>query len=217
VSKQTRPASQLRDRDTRLTCPSSFPDAFKIQSHLLFYDTSHNPRRTVLANLFAAFSETAVKMWAYARCLRTATAATTTSSRQQKGGEGGVPNARVLVDTLKTLIDVSYVLLTSRSRKERYPGYVCCVRKGEVSWYVILFLFFFCSLRSRVGYNVKVKADPNDKRLALSAFQQVLEKKQTRYGEFLAWIEEEIRSVEDSARRKKVDMDVLKVVARVER
>jgi telomerase reverse transcriptase len=44
-------------------------DAFKIQSHLMFFDTSHNSRRGVLANIYAAFSETATKMWAYARCL----------------------------------------------------------------------------------------------------------------------------------------------------
>ncbi|KAL1844292.1 hypothetical protein VTJ49DRAFT_2349 [Mycothermus thermophilus] len=83
-------------------------NAFKIQSHLLFYDTAHNPRRTVLANLFAAFTETAIKMWAYARCLRSA--------------GGGGPDARVLIDTIETLVDVAYVLLTSRSRRERYPG-----------------------------------------------------------------------------------------------
>jgi hypothetical protein len=44
-------------------------DAFKIQSHLMFFDTSHNSRRGVLTNIYAAFSETAAKMWAYARCL----------------------------------------------------------------------------------------------------------------------------------------------------
>ncbi|RGP65641.1 telomerase reverse transcriptase [Fusarium longipes] len=44
-------------------------DAFKIQSHLMFYDTSHNPTRTVLASLQGAFIETASKMWAYLRCL----------------------------------------------------------------------------------------------------------------------------------------------------
>jgi telomerase reverse transcriptase len=37
-------------------------------------------------------------------------------------------------DTIKTLIDVAFVLLTSRSRRERYPGYVCGVNKGEVMW-----------------------------------------------------------------------------------
>jgi telomerase reverse transcriptase len=39
-----------------------------------------------------------------------------------------------LIDTIKTLVDVAFVLLTSRVRRERYPGYVCCVKKGEVAW-----------------------------------------------------------------------------------
>lgn len=44
-------------------------DAFKLQSHVMFYDTSHNSPMTVLTNLFDAFSETATKMLAYVRCL----------------------------------------------------------------------------------------------------------------------------------------------------
>lgn len=44
-------------------------DAFKIQSHLMFYDTAHNSTRTVLTSLQGAFVETASKMWAYLRCL----------------------------------------------------------------------------------------------------------------------------------------------------
>lgn len=44
-------------------------DAFKIQSHLVFYDTELNSRQVVLGNAYAAFVETAMKMWAYARCL----------------------------------------------------------------------------------------------------------------------------------------------------
>jgi telomerase reverse transcriptase len=39
-----------------------------------------------------------------------------------------------VLDTIKTLADVAFVLLTSRTRRERYPGYVCCVKKGEVAW-----------------------------------------------------------------------------------
>ncbi|KXH63750.1 telomerase reverse transcriptase [Colletotrichum salicis] len=46
-------------------------DAFKIQSHLMFYDTKHNSLKTVMSNLHKAFTETAEKMWAYWRCLPT--------------------------------------------------------------------------------------------------------------------------------------------------
>ncbi len=49
--------------------PSSYADAFKIQSHLVYFDTSHNSVPTMLRNIHNAFSETAAKMWAYARCL----------------------------------------------------------------------------------------------------------------------------------------------------
>lgn len=44
-------------------------NAFKIQSHLMFFDTAHNTTRTVLASLHGAFAETAEKMWAYIRCM----------------------------------------------------------------------------------------------------------------------------------------------------
>lgn len=37
----------------------------------MFFDTSHNSRRTVLANIYTAFIETVTKMWAYARCMTT--------------------------------------------------------------------------------------------------------------------------------------------------
>jgi telomerase reverse transcriptase len=44
-------------------------------------------------------------------------------------------------DTIKALVDVAFVLLTSRARRERYPGYVCSVKKGEVAWYVLFYIF----------------------------------------------------------------------------
>jgi hypothetical protein len=44
-------------------------DSFKIQSHAMYLDTSFNSTSTVHRNLHSAFSETATKMWSYARCL----------------------------------------------------------------------------------------------------------------------------------------------------
>lgn len=35
----------------------------------MFFDTSHNSRKTALHNIYTAFVETATKTWAYARCL----------------------------------------------------------------------------------------------------------------------------------------------------
>ena len=52
-----------------VSLPSRNIDAFKIQSHLMFYDTSHNSHATVLETLRTAFRQTALKMWAYMRVL----------------------------------------------------------------------------------------------------------------------------------------------------
>lgn len=46
----------------------------------------------------------------------------------------GSGNADAMTDTLNTLVDVAYLLLTSKSRRERYPGYTCTVKKVELAW-----------------------------------------------------------------------------------
>ncbi|KAI7921925.1 telomerase reverse transcriptase [Pyricularia oryzae] len=93
-------------------------NAFKIQSHLMFFDSTHNSRRTVMANLFGALAETARKMWAYARAMPL----------------GRRPRTHVVLQTVATLIDVAYALLASRSRRDRFPGYQCGISKKLVKW-----------------------------------------------------------------------------------
>jgi hypothetical protein len=44
-------------------------DTFKIQSHAMFLDTSHNSLTTVLTNIHSAFLETATKTYVYTRLL----------------------------------------------------------------------------------------------------------------------------------------------------
>lgn len=95
-------------------------NAFKIQSHLMFYDAKHNSSQTVTRNLRDALVETASKTWAYARCL----AATKR------------PSVKVWVDTITDLIDVAYLLLNSKARKVRYPKYESKITKGQVRWLV---------------------------------------------------------------------------------
>ena len=124
-------------------------NAFRIQSHLMFFDTTHNSPQTTLKNIYDALYETATKMWAYAKCL----------PRERQ------PGTQLLIQTIRELVDVSFLLLTSKSRKARYPGYECTVKKTQVLW------------------------------LALHAFKRVLEKKQARYQEFLAWLDVEIRKL----------------------
>ncbi|KXH48894.1 telomerase reverse transcriptase [Colletotrichum simmondsii] len=97
-------------------------NAFKVQSHLMFYDTKHNTLKTVMSNLHKAFAETAEKMWAYWRCLPTS----------KRPGDG------LVMQTLAKVIDVAFGLLTSKSRREKYPEYDCAVEKTQVAWYVFL-------------------------------------------------------------------------------
>lgn len=91
--------------------------AFKIQSHLMFYDTSHNSPATVLDTLRAAFRQTALKMWAYMRALhRTAR-----------------PRPGLVKLTITRTVEASYLIITSRFRKLKYQGYECSVRKTQVT------------------------------------------------------------------------------------
>ncbi|KAL7629462.1 Telomerase reverse transcriptase [Parahypoxylon ruwenzoriense] len=121
-------------------------NAFKIQSHLMFFDSELNSSKTTLSNIYNAFSETATKMWAYARCLP-----------PQKQ-----PPGTLVIRAVSKVIDMAFLLLKSKTRKLRYPGYTCDVKKLEVSW------------------------------LAYNAFYKVLERKQSKYGETLGWLKAQI-------------------------
>ncbi|SPO00927.1 related to telomerase reverse transcriptase [Cephalotrichum gorgonifer] len=92
-------------------------NAFRLQSHMMFYDTSHNSARISLSNLRDSFSETARKTCAYIRCLPP-------SKR---------PRESLVAGTLRTLIDTAYNLLTSPERTARFPGYQCVVSKVQVA------------------------------------------------------------------------------------
>ncbi|TGJ86950.1 hypothetical protein E0Z10_g1794 [Xylaria hypoxylon] len=120
-------------------------NAFKIQSHIMFFDTGLNSAPTMLSNIRRAFVETATKMWAYTRCL---------PALKQ-------PSPDVVIKTIQRLVDTAYLLLVSKTRKLRYPDYVCDVKKCEVSW------------------------------LAYNAFHQVLSRKQSNYTKTLAWLKAE--------------------------
>lgn len=91
-------------------------NAFKLQSHLMFFDARHNSRQTVLRSLSEALVETATKAWAYARCLAGPTQ----------------PGPKLWVETIDDLAEVAYLLLTSRARRMRYPTYECRVTRTQV-------------------------------------------------------------------------------------
>ncbi|KAI2629005.1 hypothetical protein GGS21DRAFT_234073 [Xylaria nigripes] len=108
----------------------------------MFFDTELNSATTMLNNIHVAFTETATKMWAYARCLPALKR----------------PASKIVIRTIQRLVDTAYLLLISKTRKLRFPGYVCDVKKCEVSW------------------------------LAYNAFHQILERRQSSYHETLAWL-----------------------------
>ncbi|KAF4460773.1 hypothetical protein FALBO_12428, partial [Fusarium albosuccineum] len=120
-------------------------NAFKIQSHLMFFDTSHNSPRTVLDSLHGAFRETANKTWAYMRCL----------------GKAKQPRSELVIRTITKVIDVAFLLLTSKSRTMRYPQYRCDIRKSQVAL------------------------------VAYMAYKNVLAAKQSKYGSVVAWLRKE--------------------------
>lgn len=91
-------------------------NAFRLQSHMMFYDTAHNPPSVTLANIRAALAETARKSCAYVTCL----------PPDRRPSEG------VVVGALRRLADAAYNLLTSKERKARFPGYECAVSRAQV-------------------------------------------------------------------------------------
>ncbi|KAM0260489.1 hypothetical protein ACHAQJ_002722 [Trichoderma viride] len=120
-------------------------NSFKYQSHLMFFDTEHNSVETVISSLHGAFSETALKLWAYLRCLPKSTQLTT----------------NLIIGTIKKVVDIAFLILTSKWRKMRFEKYTCEIRKAQVI---------------ATGY---------------SAFLEVLHRRQTRYSEVIAWLGEE--------------------------
>ncbi|KAG7118581.1 Telomerase reverse transcriptase like protein [Verticillium longisporum] len=97
-------------------------NAFKIQSHIMFYDTVHNSPRTVYSNLFESFTETATKMLAYAKCL----------------GPNQRPAPRMVIRTISKVIDVAWVLLTSKTRRARFPDYRKAVARKQSAYHDVL-------------------------------------------------------------------------------
>ncbi|KAL8370639.1 hypothetical protein RB595_000827 [Gaeumannomyces hyphopodioides] len=124
-------------------------NAFKIQSHLMFFDTAHGSRRAALRNLAAAMVETAAKTWAYVRCLPPAKR----------------PRPDLVAAAIDGVAGVAYALLTSKSRKQRFPNYVCDLRREQV------------------------------RGVTLHAFKQVLSKRQSSFGEVLAWLDAEMQGL----------------------
>lgn len=93
--------------------------AFRRQSHVMFFDAAlPGAARPILRTLADALVETAVKAWAYARCLPA----------------GRRPHPALWAAAIGDLVDAAYPLLTSPARRARYPGYECPVSRAQVRW-----------------------------------------------------------------------------------
>ena len=115
-------------------------NAFKVQSHLMFFDTRHNAPATVLRSLRGALAETARKMCAYARCL----------PRRKR------PPATLVARTVAKVVDVAFLLLTGASRRARHPGYECGLRRAQVAA-VAYGAFLEVLGRKQTGYSAVVQ------------------------------------------------------------
>ncbi|KAG9247931.1 hypothetical protein BJ878DRAFT_117297 [Calycina marina] len=81
------------------------------------------------------------------------------------------PNTKLLIKTFEGLIELAFVLLKSKGRNKWGAGYACAVSKVQVEW------------------------------LALNAFTNVLQVRQSKYTQLLVWMEERIMqlNIKDAA------------------
>lgn len=134
--------------------------AFRRQSHAMFYDVRlHGSARPVLRGLADALVETAAKAWAYARCFPA----------------GRRPPPRLWAAAVNDLAAAAHLTLSSRARRERYPGYECPVSRAQARW------------------------------LTLAAFRRVLERKQAGMKEVLCWLDAEMAMLREKRRAGGVD------------
>lgn len=99
-----------------------------------------------MRNVFEAFAEAAMKMWAYARCLPRPQQPTLAviigrSPCLKMSSLALLANMLTfrgviawVTDAVKNLLDAAYKLLTGTTRKAKHPGYAFELNKTQVSW-----------------------------------------------------------------------------------
>lgn len=117
--------------------------AFKIQTHKMFLDTNFNSPINVISNIYQNFLEAAMKYYRYVKLM---------PYKQQ-------PHESLLVETIRDLIEMAFMLVKAKHRNQTSHEYACAVSKRQVQW------------------------------LALTAFSCVLGRKQTKFREVLDWVE----------------------------
>ncbi|EKD17210.1 telomerase reverse transcriptase [Drepanopeziza brunnea f. sp. 'multigermtubi' MB_m1] len=106
-------------------------DTFKIQCHAMYLDTSFNALPTVQSNLSLAFTETATKMWTYARSL---------PSHKR-------PGPPLVIQTIQRLVAMASVLVQGKGpgRKRGDEGYRCAVSPAQLEMLAV------CAFREVLG------------------------------------------------------------------
>ncbi|KAI4133400.1 MAG: hypothetical protein LQ341_006169, partial [Variospora aurantia] len=124
-------------------------NAFKIQAHKMFLDTNFNSVGNVLRNIYENFTECAMKYYRYVISMQ--------HTKQ--------PHTSLLIETLRSMVDMAFVLVRSKDRRQRSQDYGCAVSKPQVEW------------------------------LAFTAFECVLSRKQTKFVAVLVWVREALGEV----------------------
>ncbi|KAL8680445.1 MAG: hypothetical protein Q9186_003343 [Xanthomendoza sp. 1 TL-2023] len=116
-------------------------NAFKIQTHKMFLDTNFNSLSNAISNIYQNFVEAGMKYYRYVKSMRA----------------GNQPHSALLIDTIRSLVDVAFILIQAKHRSQTSQEYNCAVSKRQVQW------------------------------LALTAFTKVLGRKQTKFQAVLVW------------------------------
>ncbi|KAI4192461.1 MAG: hypothetical protein LQ346_004300 [Caloplaca aetnensis] len=84
---------------------------------------------------------------------------------------GKQPRAALLIETLESMTDMAFVLVKAKDRSQTSQEYACAVSKRQMQW------------------------------LALTAFENVLGRKQTRFQPVLAWVRKALEEVRPKDKR----------------
>ncbi|MCJ1405445.1 hypothetical protein MMC11_008673 [Xylographa trunciseda] len=93
-------------------------NAFKIQTHAMFLDTSLNSQTTVLSTIYQNLSETAMKCYRYAKAM---------------GGQRRLP-ASLFMRTIQDLGELAFVLIQSKHQSHSSMAFHCSVRRDQIEW-----------------------------------------------------------------------------------
>jgi len=105
----------------------------------MFLDTSFNSLATVLGNIYENFTETATKMWMYAKCLPSqkqpgAKLVISESLASRWNHDARAALTKGNLGTIENLVDMAFVLLKSKGKNKKNEGYRCAVSKAQVEW-----------------------------------------------------------------------------------